>query len=654
MKTKSKLLWVAAATAGVLGYAVLREVPSSAEVLDTEPKGAVEKLAALLGSEADRSVCDFGPAWRASYDYQGGVDSNVKMGSDQPLKGTTTFSGKLALEAVEQTATNEWVLLGQFSHMNQETLDVHGKDFEQPFLIKVGKACEVRGFARFKSIHKRVGQVQQSAMHDLWLYAPPKDGLESTVFENGMGRARAQVTRRGAALTRSITSYDLAWRQVATFQVRSSVARAQLGAGWLENFESREEWSGGIVNAALSTVKLSREASPTVAVSASASRAVEDYAWENLLALDLSEANDNPGTVPASEQKYVALMKDATLESAFERLTQHVDEKANIEDQWHEMTGFLNGHPEQIEEFARGMRESDFPESVKGVSFLALSKTVHPQAREALRGIRNDITAVRFDRLRAGLALVTRKDVGVELAHELRSDALTTEGDRDDAAYNQNALMHLGVLANLHRSNEEVQAIAHETITQALSAAGTDLPRLGAVFGAIGNLADPKLMSKVASFTHHPDPEVRTRLPLALGRYPYGQTEDLVVDWLQRETHPTVKQQIYNVLHHQLADAQTQASEAVALEAANYLVLQPTVFSRESIIHIIGPTKDRYPAVKEILMTQLALEFRNKSGLFSQIVHYLSPEETSMALARMPEFAHQYGKAAQASAEGTR
>ena len=43
------------------------------------------------------------------------------------------------------------------------------------------------------------------------------------------------------------------------------------------------------------------------------------------------------------------------------------------------------------------MNEPDFPAAVKGVAFLALSKTVHPEAREALEAMRAEVWARNFE-----------------------------------------------------------------------------------------------------------------------------------------------------------------------------------------------------------------------------------------------------------------
>ncbi|MDP1827901.1 MAG: hypothetical protein Q8L48_31800 [Archangium sp.] len=646
---KKLIIGALVASAGAVGWYAWHGGAAPQKTLD--PRAAaplgVDPVAALPAYEPGSSVCRFTQGWRASYDYRGQVDSTLTL-AGQPVAGTQPFSGKLAFEALQETPEHEWVLVGQFSQMNKELLDAHGAGFEAPFLLKVGARCEVRAFGRLTSVAQRAAQAQQVAVHDFWVYSPSADGTEPMTFSNGAGVARARFTRRGNELERTLTGYELSWRSKAAFQVTSSSARATLGDGWLQRFESHEGMSGGVVTSALLSLTLEREATPTAAVAASASRAVADYTWENLLSGDFTAARSGLAALPAAEQRYVEQMKNETLERAFEALVLKVDERTNVEDQWHELAGFLNGHPEQIPDFAAGLMQDDFPEQAKAVSYLALGKTVHPEARDVLMGLRSEPTLRKIDRVRASVALLARKDVGAELAYALKEDALSGESTRpgvDDG----NALLHLGALAGLHRGDAEVQSIARGAITQALGGAGNDLAQLTSVFGALGNLADPGLLSTIEGYSQG-ELEVRVRLPRALRGYPYAQSEPLMLAWLARETSPEVKQEIFNVVHHQLADAQRTASQPMVAEALEHLALQPTVFARQSIIHIVGPAKREVPAVKSVLMTQLAVEFRNKSGLYGQIANYLSPEELNLALAQMPEFEHQYGAAAKQQA----
>lgn len=650
MKTRMKILGAAVAVVATAAVVAATWSSKSPEVPEVERARAASDGPALADANAGPAACELPAGWEATYDYRGQVDSVVAIGTGQNVDGRNRFSGTLAFRALEPDADGSFVLLGQLSNVNDELRSAHGPELETPFLVKVGRRCEVRGFARRQSTSKRIGQVQQVAMHDLWVFAPAGDGVEPVTFANGTGRARGEVQRRGDVVHRTIRGYDQGWHMRGGVQVLASQTRAQLGGGWFESFESQESFAGGAVKLAKLTLSVQRQASPTLEVSADASRKPTDYVWENLLGEDPSGMSAAPGAVPATERRYMEAMRNGTLESAFETMHASVQRHANVEEQWHEMAGFLNGHKEAIGEFAQGLRAADFPEDTKGVAYLALGKTVHPEAREALMELRTDRTLTNFDRVRANLALVTRKDVGLPLAQALKRDALNEQTRKSEPLIAEHAMLHLGVLAATHREDRDVYDVARSTIDSALGAAGSEAAKLAPVFGSIGNLADKSLLTKISDFSRADDVEVRALLPRALRGYAYADTEPLVLEWLARETSPEVKQEIFNVVHHQLADAQRHASAGLVREAMRHLALQPTVFARQSIIHLLGPTKAEFPEVRPVLMAQAATEFRSRSGLYSQVVSYLTPEETNVVLAEMPEFAHQFGTAARQQA----
>ncbi len=645
MKTKLTLLGCGVAVAGAALYLVNRE-PAK----ETGASPAVSAPAPVAMKDAAR--CQFPPGWTASYDYSGSVRSKISIqGMPQPVDATQAYAAKLAFEVIDASTPGEWVLLGRFSALSESLVKTHGAAFESPFLVKVGAACDVRGFARANTASKKTGQVQQVAMHDLFIKVP-ESGVGEAAYENGTGLAWASFSSDAnrAVITRTLKRYDMAWRVKNTFEVTQSLARATLDGNWIERFESQEGISGGLVNAAISSLELKREPVASAEVGAAASRKLSDYAWENLLAGVYGDVNPNTNLagMSAAEVPYVDAMKNANIEGAFLDLLNKVEGGVNIEEQWHEMAGYLNGHPEKIGEFGEALADAEFPEQAKAVSYLVLNKTVHPQARDALLSLRGNQQLTVGDRTRASLALVTRKDVGIELARSFKRDALeAVTGSAEDDFAARSSLLHLAILANTHKGDAEVGALARETVRGQLKAAGHDTYLLSPALGAAGNLGDLELMSTLEGYTRHPDYRVRVLVPKALRGYAYAQTEGVFVDWLARETHPDVKEEIFDILYHQLATAQRKAGPGVVREAIRHLKMKPLALARQSIVHLIGPVKDAYPEAKLALIEQVPEEFRSRSGIFNQIGNYLAPQELELALSRMPEFAHQYGAAQQ-------
>ena len=656
MKTKVVIgSIVGAVAAGAAAYGWLNLSPSESA---PTAASATPPLAVLAAQKTEppfpgATRCQFPQGFKTSYDYEAIVESAMSVqGMPEPVRKTQVAAAKLALEALS-TKDSDAVLLAQMNSPNDLLTKMYGDKFGRPFLVKVGPSCELKGFARAKTTPLKTAQGQQFALADLY-FRVPKSGAAETTYDNGVGQARATFSTIDGAevVTRKIKGYESAWRTRNTYAVTTSAATITLNENWVESFRAVEGISGGILVEAKTNTSLSREVTGLTPVSTSASRDENDYEWVNLLSGDYSDRLSSGGlAVPPMEQRYVDAMKNATLESAFASLQDRIEEKANIEDKWHEMTGFLNGHPDQIAEFAEGLKDSEFPQDAKAVSFMALGKAAPDEARVALQGIRSDSSVSPGDRVRASLALVTRQDVGVELAHEMSRDALqASTGDAASDFFPRSTLLHLGVLAAEHRSDSETVAVAREAIASSLQSAGYDTYQLSPALAAAGNLADVGLLSKVVGYTHHPDWHVRELVPKALRGYRYGDVEDVWAEWLARESSPSVKEEIFDVIYHQLADARRTVGPAVAHEAMRHLRMKPLVLARQSIIHLLGPLKDSNREIKTLLMDQLAEEFRSQSGLYSQITMYLAPAEIDLALSMMPEFAHQYGAQARANA----
>jgi hypothetical protein len=603
-------------------------------------------------TEATR--CHFAAGYLASYDYAGNVDSVISMqGMPEPMKNSVEFQSKLAFEFLAREGSDT-VLLGQMRTPSDTLTKMHGEKFATPFLVKIGSGCDVKAMARLKTTSLKSAQAQQVMIHDLF-FKVPSNASGDVSYENGTGLAKATVSNQGGVISRVIKSYDMAWRMKGTFQVTSSAARVVLNDSWIESFQSTEGIAGGMLTSAVSTVSLIREKASTVSVEPAASRKQDDYQWTNLLSGTFPDVDNEKvaaANIPQQEQRYVELTKNATMEDTFVNLAKLVENKANIDDQWHEMAGFLNGHPEQISDFAQGIKSKEFPDHMKAVSYMVLSKTVHPEARNELMALRNDTTLHSGDRIRASLALVTRKDVGVVLAKQMKRDALQKPtGDAEADLFPRNSLLHLGVLAGAHKTDAETMDVALETVKGELSAAGEDTYLLSPALGAAGNLGELALLPNLQAYAAHQDYHVRELVPKSLRGYTYAQTENLWAEWLARETHPDVKEAIFDIIYHQLAMAQRNAGPLIINEAMKHIRMKPMVLARQSIIHLLGPVKNEYKEVKALLIEQMAYEFRENSGLYSQICNYLAPAEIELGLSRMPEFAHQYGAQQKAQAE---
>ena len=183
-----------------------------------------------------------------------------------------------------------------------------------------------------------------------------------------------------------------------------------------------------------------------------------------------------------------------------------------------------------------------------------------------------------YDRIRSTLALVGREDVGVELAQQLHASAqhLTNpQAPVNEAMYARNSLLGLGMLAGLRGSAApDVQAEAKAGILEALATA-TTAEQLSPVFSAMGNMGDLSMLPTIATWSHHPDVEIRALVPDAMSRLRWMDISEFTLEWLQRETAPDVKEAIYRVVRAQMTTDQKIAPDDLVQQSLKDLAQQP-------------------------------------------------------------------------------
>lgn len=571
-----------------------------------------------------------------------------------PRSDVNRFEGTLTLRVLPARAEAGAVLLGRFSGLNAEAREVIGSGVDAAFLVRVDERCALTGFARSPSTPVLGARSLQVAMYDLWFSAPREARSEPLAFRNGVGAAQAVFAREGpSAVVRRVTAYEQVWGLPgARPAIRASELVANLDGTWFSFLRSTEELEG--VGHGLQSTKLEltvERRTPDLSVFSGASERVGDYLWEDLLSGAQALARPSEARPAPQERRMMEAMRDVSFEAAATGFTARVMSRANIEDQWRPMAAYLTQHPDDIVPFAKSVLSPTYPEAMKGASYLVLSKVADARARDVLLTIRGNAGVAPMDRVRAGVALATRRDVGVELARAFAADASAASGDKEQAFYGRQALLHLGMLAGAHPADAEVRQVAQGTLQQAL-AAGHTPGELSPVFSAIGNMAEPSMLSDVDAWSRHPDASIRALVPSALRRYTQAQVGAMEVSWLARETSHDVKRELLNVIRHQLADEGAVASPALARQALAHLEEQPRLLARQSLVHLLGPLASSDPDVRAALVRQAAVELRNESGLYSQIVQALPAEAVNEALASMPEFQAQYGRAGPSAAPG--
>jgi hypothetical protein len=344
--------------------------------------------------------------------------------------------------------------------------------------------------------------------------------------------------------------------------------------------------------------------------------------------------------VPVDHEQRVAAMRDVKFEAALGHFTALADTNQNIATRWPDMAAFLDAHPEHIEDFSTRLI-TEFEPHQKVGGFLALGQAQNPAAREALLEIWRERGLSMMDRTRASLALVTRADVGVALAKELRVEAARRPSTSDEANVSRQAMLHLGVLAGTRPANQQVALETREAILSALSGAKTP-EDTSVIFAAIGNTGDATYLPELETWSLDRSAEIRATVALGMRRMPVEAVRDFTVAWLRRETHPDVKREIFEVVQHQYQDAGRPIGEALLLEAVGHLRQQPRILTRESLFRLLEPHAGN-ELVRAALRDQLKVEYERQSGLFAFVAGLLPERDVQAVLTSIPTLHDQLG-----------
>jgi hypothetical protein len=264
----------------------------------------------------------------------------------------------------------------------------------------------------------------------------------------------------------------------------------------------------------------------------------------------------------------------------------------------------------------------------------------NPAAREALLGIWRERRLPTMDRVRGSLALATRPDVGAAYAQELVGEITRKSESSEEANVARQAVLHLGVLAGTRPNDRAVMEVVHSALMNRASVATTPHD-LEVVFAAMGNTGDVTFLPEVQKWSQHPDWEFRAAAAIGMRRMNVDLVESFTLEWLRRETHPDVKREIFEVVHHQYTDAGKPVGEALMLEAVKHLRQQPRILTRQSIFRILEAHMS-HPDVRQAMRDQLKVEYEARSGLFAFLASLLSERDVQSVLASIPSLRDQF------------
>lgn len=592
--------------------------------------------------ERSARPCLLAPHTRLAYELSTRTHATIdaqRIGvghAELPASNEGEFHSTLQLEAVASLDDGS-LMLARLVGVDAITSRAAPGVSETGFLFRLSTACEVTAFARHRSAPLAAARTQQATLAQLW-FRVPRTTPEPAAGENSLGQFRAVLAQDGQSVQRRIVSYEQAWGNPQTPIITDSFLAAQVTEGpWFDELKAHEVVSQGVFSTA-SVDLFATRATFDDSVLAQLTRNENEYVWEDLLPRVVLPTASKERT--PQERAALAALVDKPFDEAVREFAAKVVAEPNTDAKWRGLARYFTVHPEKVRDFVGSMQRPDFPGELKALGFVAVGHAEAPEARDALLAVRDDTQAAPFDRVRASLALVGRDDVGADLAKKLHSDskAMLSEPNSARGFYGRNALLALGMFSAL-RQNEDsaVTREARAGISEALDASNlNEGPSIAfmAAMGAMGNLGDPGNLPTIVELSKHPNPDVRAQVPQAMRRLHQKDVAQFTLDWLQRETSPDVKKELYSVIQHQLLDDQTVASEALSRQAVSDLTAQPDLLTRQPLVRILAPNASKYDFVRQALVAQAVKEVGSTSGLYSVIAQYVPGDDVSAALAQ--------------------
>lgn len=563
--------------------------------------GSSLSYAVTLASESRQEAPGLGAAAEVPLDLQGAL--SVQVLSVRP--GSSTLVGRLSLAA----------------RAGKPGIDTAA--FEAaPFLVTVDEACQLQAFARWRRAEASLARNQQALLWETTF----RLGTGELGVEDASGVTRAKVASRGDLVQRRLDGYQQLWVGEPSDLSVSGELNVALGQGpWFESLESRRlQLANRLSNA--STLTMTRQDRPVSF--AAAERDEANYVWGDLLPrqpkLELVARPFN-----RFDRERQDRVREQTVDQALDAFVERVKSGVGVQSRWPDLAAYFEVHPESLKPAYAKYEQGALPPGAAGDFFLALGKTRNDEARELLLSIKRNDDAVMMDQVRSMFALVTRTDVGPELAQELATDVKRYAGRKTEAAdfVGGETMLALSTMSGL-RSDEAIAHTTRQALSDVLAAEGPNSAIARTALKAIGNTGDPTMLQLVAPFTQHPDITTRKAAANAFSRMPPEVADPIEVEWLKRETSPFVKKELYRVLQQQHFDLQQGASRALVAQALSELPTTKSAYVRKSMIFLVAQSSvAKEPEIRRALIEQAKRERAKHTPVVNQFGLILTPEE---------------------------
>jgi hypothetical protein len=593
---------------------------------------------ATRGAAAFDRVCDLAEGLRDAWRFESTSEYSVDLSAMGAPAATptppsrSTFQGELQSQVLSRDAEGRVVLLARWVSNDPTTRKV-APQVDAPFLLELDARCQVTRYARLKSTDVDSARVQQASIFD-WAFAVPMAETGAFSGRSGFGEYDAKVRRgsdsRGQFVVRTLERYRRVWGNddaAPKVELRRSDLTVRVAPKvWFDGFEGEQELSAPRVPAAKTVWKALRVALKDDAL-AGASLNVSDYEWVDLLPqLPRQQIERTPKELERQQS-----LATKTYEQAMEVFADNLLASDNIEDQWRDLTLYLEARPEIIPMLQQTLRYQQLPSKAQEVAFMSLGKVRGVEARDALRAMAADPSLPPMDRVRAAISLASRKDVG---ATETEAFLQQAKGglhskNRPERFYARNALLAAGMVAGVSKDPAAAQAV-RQAVAPHLGSSDKRLSRVA--FAALGNIGNVQDLSIIEQWSYDPKVEVRTWVPQALRRMPLSAVGPFELAWLKRETAPDVKRELWHVLDRQLADERQPLPDEFVGVAISDLKAQHPALTRQSLIKLLSTVSAKVPEAKVALLAQAPIEFEQRSGLYAVIAESVEAEELYRAM----------------------
>lgn len=265
---------------------------------------------------------------------------------------------------------------------------------------------------------------------------------------------------------------------------------------------------------------------------------------------------------------------------------------------------FLEYAPDSASEFTRYLIENKLNAAQRVTLVHALERNGSQKAQRALAEIMQYEALPHESRLQAAIAFSSVDEVADNSIEALKQSFYKRQNP-DDTQVSSAALLTLGrIVANNNSTrSREIEDLISTEIEAVTAGSYDDVDRSVAALLAAGNTENIEYLDEIEQATENTQVKIRIAAVNALKSTAEAAADDMLVECLQQEEHPSVKEAVINVV-----------------TARNY--------HEESMAAVLKKVKTEDNDIVRALMYKLLLKFRDKPGIKDHIEELLESESS--------------------------